>query len=156
MSPLTSEQLASVAVSQTIASRQALLDSIAPIRGVLSDLCFTASAPGNSADRLNVRIGCVVAVEVLAHFDVLDLSVYVGMVPATAENYATLLSHNDTGPWWYRIGDLTAEGLVSVERVYRAGRRDAERLDLLILDGWRQYWMAQGLLEVLNGTFDAR
>jgi hypothetical protein len=155
MSPLTSEQLASVAVSQTIASRQALLDSIAPIRGALSDLCFTAAGPGDGGDRLEARIGCVVTIEVLAHFDVLDLSVYVGMVPATAENYATLLSHNGTGPWWYRVGDLTPEGLVSVERVYRAGRRDAERLDLLILNGWRQYWMAQGLLEVLNGTFDA-
>jgi hypothetical protein len=91
---------------------------------------------------------------VTVQLDLLTLEMYVGDIPATAENYATLLARHQEGPWWYRIDDVGSNGMAIVIRMCSLHRQEVARLDRWVLEMLKEYWTAQPLLEVLNGSFD--
>ncbi len=130
-----------------------LMRSLEPIQTLLSEVGFHHSAP--EVYHLSALVGGgKVKVGVTVQRDMLTLNTCVGLIPATAENYATLLAENAEGPWWFRIDDVGRDGLAVVVRVCELHRRNLARLDTLMLEAWKDYWRMQGLLEVLNGTFD--
>ena len=129
-----------------------LLQALDPISALTENLRQKATRDGVTSLRANIGHG-EAEVGVMAQNDLLSLDVLVGEMPATPENYATLLAHNREGPWWYRIDDA-GRGIAVVVRVCELHRRETERLAHWMLEGMREYWTAQPLLGVLNGTFD--
>lgn len=130
-----------------------LIERLEPIQSLLREVEFCHSSPG--VFHLSALVGGgKVKVGVTVQRDMLTINTYVGLIPATAENYATLLAEHAEGPWWFRIDDVGQDGLAVVIRVCELHRRNLARLDALILEAWKDYWRVQGLLEVLNGTFD--
>lgn len=129
-----------------------LLQTLDPISALTSDLNHTPTRDGVSS--LSAKVGSgQVKVGVTAQSDLLSLYVFVGEMPATPGNYATLLAHNREGPWWFRIDDA-AKGVALVIRVCELHRRETPNLARWMLEGMKEYWTVQPLLEVLNGTFD--
>ena len=130
-----------------------LIRRLEPIRPLLREVGFHHSSPG--VFHLSALVGGgEVKVGVTVQRDMLSINTAVGLIPATAENYATLLAEHAEGPWWFRIDDVGKDGLAVVIRVCELHRRHLARLDALMLEAWMDYWRMQGLLEVLNGTFD--
>lgn len=130
----------------------ALLQALDPISALTKNVRQKATRNGVTSLRAIVGTGKA-EVGVMAQNDLLSLDVLVGEMPATPENYATLLAHNREGPWWFRIDDA-GNGIAVVVRVCELHRRETARLAHWMLEGMREYWTAQPLLEVLNGTFD--
>jgi hypothetical protein len=131
---------------------QELLRGLDPILPLLKEVTLGGDGPEVFSIDVSVGMGEASA-HVTVQRDLLTLEMYVGEIPATAENYATLLSYHQEGPWWYRIDDASTGDAVVI-RMCKLHRREVANLDRWVLEMLREYWTAQPLLEVLDGTFD--
>ena len=138
---------------QTSSEMQDLIRRLDPILPLLNEVRPDRDGPDVFSLHVSVGKGEATA-NVTVQLDLLTLEMYVGDVPATAANYATLLAHHREGPWWYRIDDVGSDGMAIVIRTCILHRQEVARLDRWVLEALKEYWTTQPILEVLNGTFD--
>ena len=138
---------------QASSDMQALIRMLDPILPLINEVRPDRDGPDVFSLQVSAGKGEASA-NIMVQLDLLTLDMYVGDIPATAENYATLLAHHREGPWWYRIDDVGSDGMAIVIRMCSLHRQEVARLDRWVLEILKEYWTAQPILEVLNGSFD--